>query len=147
MANKEYKEMLCDRYLYLKQPVNIKRTDIVPIVRYSWPNSFGRKDKNMKAIQQRGWNPLTYNLLLDDEVAATKFGTDNLSNILHDIPSFDPVPKTVITNSQVSALSEISNVSEHVQPSSSPDNSSSDVNLSQGYSGDVMVSIIQYALK
>ena len=51
MANKEYKEMLCDRYLYLKQPVNIKRIDVVPIVRYSWPKSFGRKEKNKKAIQ------------------------------------------------------------------------------------------------
>jgi hypothetical protein len=37
--------------------------DIVPLVNRAFPNSF-RKNKNaVKAIAERGWNPLNYNIL------------------------------------------------------------------------------------
>ncbi len=38
-------------------------TDIVPLVNKSFPQSFGNKKRVVKAVADRGWNPLNYNLL------------------------------------------------------------------------------------
>ena len=38
-------------------------TDVIPLVNKAWEKSFARKDCAMRAIIQRGWNPLNYVLL------------------------------------------------------------------------------------
>jgi len=38
-------------------------TDIVPLVNRAFPNSFGKNKNAVKAIAERGWNPLNYNIL------------------------------------------------------------------------------------
>ena len=38
----------------------------------AWPKSFGRKEAAKRAIAERGWNPLNYNLLLKPEIVRTK---------------------------------------------------------------------------
>ena len=46
-------------------------TDIIPMVNYAWSQSFVRVEKNLKAITDRGWNPLNYALLTDKQIQAT----------------------------------------------------------------------------
>jgi hypothetical protein len=38
-------------------------TDIIPLVRHAWEQSFGRADIAKKAVSNRGWGPLNYSLL------------------------------------------------------------------------------------
>ena len=49
-------------------PAVINRTDIVVILNEAWKHSFGRVEKNRKAIADRGWNPLNRNILCLKEV-------------------------------------------------------------------------------
>ena len=46
-------------------------TNIVPIVNYAWDWSFLRVEKILKAIRDRGWGPLNYALLNEDQIQAT----------------------------------------------------------------------------
>ena len=49
----------------------IYATDIMIIVNDAWQQSFARVDHNKKAISDRGWGPLNYNLLNDEDIKAT----------------------------------------------------------------------------
>ena len=51
---------------------NFSSTDIIPLINMAWPKSFGRKEAAKRAIAERGWNPLNYNLLLKPEIVRTK---------------------------------------------------------------------------
>ena len=46
-------------------------TDIIPMVSYAWSRSFVRMEKNLKAIENRGWGALNYALLNKDKIQAT----------------------------------------------------------------------------
>ena len=46
-------------------------TDIMTIIDEAWSQSFARIDLNLKAIEARGWGPLNYNLLNDEDIKAT----------------------------------------------------------------------------
>lgn len=46
----------------------LERTDIIPIVNATFAASFGNQEGNKKATRERGWNPMTYNLLDSEEV-------------------------------------------------------------------------------
>ncbi len=46
----------------------IEKSDIVGLVTYAWKNSFDRIACNRKAVAERGWGPLNYNLLLHPEI-------------------------------------------------------------------------------
>ncbi len=56
--------------MYMDHP-NIQPTDIIPYVNYAWEQSFARVETNRRAIADRGWGPLNYNLLINDDVKAT----------------------------------------------------------------------------
>ena len=56
--------------LYMDHP-NIQPTDIIPCVNYAWEQSFARVETNKKAIADRGWGPLNFNLLNNDDIKAT----------------------------------------------------------------------------
>ena len=71
MIMNERKKFLFDNRLSMfLQKLHLLRTDIVPIVNYSWPFTFGDVDNNCKAIVSRGWWPFNRNLLLDDLICA-----------------------------------------------------------------------------
>ena len=72
MRNSEYKQIIFEQYLRLNEPVTLKRSDIVPIVNYSWVWSFTRIDKNLKAMTVQGWNTLDKALLIDPDILATR---------------------------------------------------------------------------
>ena len=43
----------------------------MPLINFAWANSFVKVEQNKKAIVDRGWNPLNYNLLTNSELRAT----------------------------------------------------------------------------
>ena len=47
-------------------------TDIIPLVNYAYPLSFGMIQRGRKAIQDRGWGPLNYVLLQNADILSTK---------------------------------------------------------------------------
>ena len=49
----------------------LQSTDLMPIINYAWNCSFARRDKNKNAISDRGWNPLDWKLLTDNDLRAT----------------------------------------------------------------------------
>jgi hypothetical protein len=52
----------------LHLPMQVEKTDIVGIVHRAFEVSFGNIINSKKAIRNRGWNPLNYNLLDDKEL-------------------------------------------------------------------------------
>ena len=46
-------------------------TDIMTIIDEAWSQSFANVKQNKKAIEARGWGPLNYNLLNDEDIKAT----------------------------------------------------------------------------
>ena len=46
-------------------------SDIIPLINALWGSSFGKTDSARKAIAERGWGPLNYNLLLHKHLQKT----------------------------------------------------------------------------
>ena len=63
----------------MTQDSSLRPTDLMPLINYAWSNSFARVTTNKKAIVERGWNPLNYNLLLNKELRATMTIAEKLS--------------------------------------------------------------------
>jgi hypothetical protein len=51
------------KYIEMRELPKFEPTDIVPLVNMAFPNSFGSRKNAIKAIADRGWNPLNYNIL------------------------------------------------------------------------------------
>ena len=51
---------------------NLTKTDVIPIVNYSWKKSFDKAESNRKAIAERGWNPLNYIVLDSPELVSSE---------------------------------------------------------------------------
>jgi hypothetical protein len=49
-------------------PIALTGSDIIPLVNIAWDKSFANVTTNQKAIAERGWGPLNYNLLLHKEI-------------------------------------------------------------------------------
>lgn len=87
-------------------------TDLMPLVNKAWESSFARVDKNFKAISERGWNPLNYSLLLNEEIRTTMTEEEReLEQSSDDIylPSLQPNPykdcETSLADETVTELS------------------------------------------
>eukprot|EP00977_Amphora_coffeiformis_P002353 scaffold439_cov107-Amphora_coffeaeformis.AAC.1 len=48
------------------------QTDIVPLIKTCWEQSFARVESNRKMICELGWGPLNFNILNDPRIAHTK---------------------------------------------------------------------------
>ena len=57
-------------------------TDIIPMIDYTWNQSFTGVDKNLKAIADGGWNPLNYAFLMDKEIQATMTDSESHTHAL-----------------------------------------------------------------
>jgi hypothetical protein len=66
------KQILLEKKQKLRLDFKIERHDVVGLVQRAWEHSFDWVDSNKKAIAERGWNPLTYNLLDDPELYREK---------------------------------------------------------------------------
>jgi hypothetical protein len=60
---KKAKQFVIKKKGELHLPMHVEMHDIVGIVHRAFLNSFANRTNNMKAIADRGWNPLTYALL------------------------------------------------------------------------------------
>ena len=49
----------------------VEKEDIVDLVSKAWDESFAHIATNQKAVAERGWGPLNYNLLLHPEIQLT----------------------------------------------------------------------------
>ena len=52
--------------------MKLKKSDITPIINYSFSLSFSRKDTNCKVMHERGLNPSNNVLLVDLDILATR---------------------------------------------------------------------------
>ena len=57
------KKALIEEKSKLYMEFRIEKHDVVGLVHRCWNKSFQRVDSNKRATSERGWNPLTYNLL------------------------------------------------------------------------------------
>ena len=73
------KKILTQRLDLMMNKPDLSATDIIPMVNYAWDQSFVRVDKNLKAIQDRGWGPLNYALLTDKQIQATMTESESKS--------------------------------------------------------------------
>jgi hypothetical protein len=56
-------QLLLEKKQEMRLDYKIEKHDVVGLVHHAWLYSFDKRDSNKKAISERGWNPLTYNLL------------------------------------------------------------------------------------
>ena len=63
MALTKAKQHVIEQKTKLHYDCKIEQHDIVGVVHHSWNQSFAKVEGNKKAIAERGWGPLTYNLL------------------------------------------------------------------------------------
>ena len=91
-------------------------TDLMPLINKAWSKSFARVDKNKKAIAERGWNPLNFNLLLNPEIRATmtkeeienEASSNSItlpSSLSQSNPSPNEDPSLTITDSSITTVS------------------------------------------
>ena len=58
------------KYIEKRETPKFEPTDIVPLVNMAFPRSFGNRKNAIKAIADRGWNPLNFNILTTLPAAA-----------------------------------------------------------------------------
>ena len=95
----------------------IEKSDIIPLVNCVWPLSFARIITNKTAIRDRGWFPANRMLLLDPEILKTKASSRDQQTATEERP---PPNVIAVNNQQNDDISNISNVSSHIAPSSNP---------------------------
>jgi hypothetical protein len=79
----------------LRLPFRIERHDAVGLTLHAWNVSFARVESNKKAVAERGWGPLTYNLLDHPELTRKQDNTAvlrayQLAHQLHGKEIVDP---------------------------------------------------------
>ena len=67
----KYKSNLIAFKRRLGLSLNIKRTDIIPLVNHAWDHSFAGVDTKRNAIAERGWNPMNRALLHHPSIQKT----------------------------------------------------------------------------
>ena len=70
LLNEKIKELFTYRLSLFQSDLSLMRTDIIPIVNWCWPCAFADVQNNIKAICERGWNPLSRALLFDNTIRA-----------------------------------------------------------------------------
>ena len=72
MALKKAKQHIIDKKTKIHLPSKIEKHDIIGLVHHAWNESFQNVKSNKTAIQERGWGPLTFNLLDHPELKKEK---------------------------------------------------------------------------
>jgi hypothetical protein len=72
MALIKAKQKIINEKARLRLPCKLERQDIVGLVHRAWNESFAIVENNKKAIRNRGWGPLTYNILDHPELQQQK---------------------------------------------------------------------------
>ena len=146
--------------------MSLKQSGIVPIINYSWVQSFARKDKNLKAMTVQGWQHLNMALLLDPDVRATRTETSTAIVRYHVAPPTTLANAIVLYNRRrpkrhisLPSLDEVSmgcsetTVSELTNESITSNTNKEvhcllkSINLTEGFVGDLITDMLQYAVR
>ena len=106
--------------------LNIKRSDImIPIINSAWSKTFANVENNVEAIWDRGWGPLTRNLLQHPEILASKKESEEQVAIRTvstlSTPSFDYVTNDVDNTSNNVTPNEIVILAKNKKDSNTKD--------------------------
>ena len=147
MATTQDKRKLCQFQISMGMSLSIHPSDIVPIVNNAWKQSFARVPSNQRAISRRGWQPLNRGLLKNQEVLKTLVSQQTTTT-----PSLarqQPIPgETVVTSGGATVLSDITNTTKSLTSSSTSRTSlPKALNLTSGYAGEFVTSMLQFAIK
>lgn len=72
----------------------IEQYDIIPIVNCAWPESFGVQVNNIKAIRERGWNPLNQALVKHPDILRRSQTVAALAHARDESNNDDPSPSS-----------------------------------------------------
>ena len=72
MAMSKSKEELITFKSKHQMPLTITKTDVIPLANKAWNKSFAREEENRNALADRGWFPMNYCLLTNQEILLTK---------------------------------------------------------------------------
>ena len=88
---------------------NFHKHDIVPLVNLAWKESFARKEKNLKAIIDRGWYYLDMRLLKDPDILKSKIEerTTGSSDGSTTVDTTNQVPSSIHRSSLVTVTSDL----------------------------------------
>ena len=100
--SKAKSEILKQRLDMMMDIPSILPTDIIPIINYAWERSFGQVESSKRAISDRGWCPLNYNLLTNKQILPTMTMSESIE-----------------LQSMIKTKSSIATICSHTQQSSS----------------------------
>ena len=126
----------------------LKPTDLMPLINKAWNASFARRNKNLQAIADRGWNPLNYNILTMPEIRATmtkdekKLELDNADGIC--LPSSFLQPNQQSTISTVSTDSNTNGDNQTTTTDETLDSDQLTLNFSTGVSALCLNDIVRH---
>jgi hypothetical protein len=105
--------------------------DIIPIVNYGWSGSFQNTSNNLKAILERGWNPLNQMLLLHPDLRKTmtdKDLKDELESNLFPVNRLQQDNRATLNN-DLPTMRTNNNTRTHQQDNLHSSSSSSNLNM------------------
>ena len=159
--SKAKQELLNFKIQKMSQDCSLKPTDLIPLINIAWGKSFARVEQNKKAIAERGWNPLNYNLLTNSDLRATMTVAERLteSSKITLPPSFrntavDSNPNSTSTststsnsNSQSDSELSSSSTSNHTNHNENPsvcnETQQSSLNFSTGVSAECLTALVR----
>ena len=89
------------KYIEHREVPKFEPTDIIPLVNIAFPKSFGKQKNAVKAIAERGWNPLNYNILTKlpaRHVINLADDEDQSKSISTSLSTIPPLPKLNFLN-------------------------------------------------
>lgn len=132
----------------MTQDSSLRPTDLMPLINIAWERSFARVEQNKRAIVERGWNPLNYNLLTNSELRATMTVAEKLteSSKITLPPSFRNTYEETGDDSSRNRQSDTSSISacnDTTTPSVTNTQQSSTLNFSTGLSAECLTALIR----
>ena len=123
----------------------LKPTDLMPLINKAWNVSFARRNKNLQAIVDRGWNPLNYNILTMLKIRATM--TNDEKKLELDYTDGIYLPKSFLKPNQQSTDSIESNTNHENETTATDETSDSEqltLNFSTGVSALCLNDIVRH---
>ena len=112
----------------MQLPIQILRTDVIPLINIAWGNSFARVRSNRIAIAARGWNPLNRALPKHLEILKTMSKPIDLTETRSIIEEKDKIEKTYENEEEVNNLA-------------------SSIDVLAGFPGTLLNDVLRHAIK
>ncbi|CAJ1956719.1 unnamed protein product [Cylindrotheca closterium] len=135
---REKKRLVMHKIRMMHPSIDIKRSDIIPLIHKAWTVSFARKEQNLHAIIARGWYHLDMRLLKDTDILNTRVAhvnTPERSTAALDDSGTPPTPRTAGTPELVDCNATADNIGPLAL-----------LNMNVGNS-EIMIDLVQYMRK